>query len=148
MYPRARGSTHIRSADPLQSSLVHPNYLGSEVDRRTLVAGLRIVHSLARSAPLSKVITREIRPGHANPGDDDLLHYAMGTAETCWHPVGTCRMGSDAAAVVDPDCRVNEVERLRVVDGSVFPFIPASNTNIPVVMLAEKMAERIAGSAR
>ena len=147
MYPRARGSTHIRSADPRESSLVHPNYLGSEVDRCTIVAGLRIVHSLARSAPLSKLITREIRPGHANPADDDLLRYAMGTAETCWHPVGTCRMGSDAAAVVDPDCRVNEVERLRVVDGSVFPFIPASNTNIPVVMLAEKMAERIAGSA-
>jgi choline dehydrogenase len=122
---------------------VHPNYLGTEADRRTVVAGLKIVRELARCAPLRDLITREIRPALAGSGDDELLRYARDTAETCWHPVGSCRMGSDAASVVDPECRVREVERLRVVDASVFPFITSSNTNIPVIMLAERMAERI-----
>lgn len=143
IYPQSRGSTHIASADPQQPSTVQANYLGTEADRRTIVAGLEIVRQLALSAPLRDVIVREIRPAYADPTAHEFLRYAAATAETCWHPVGTCRMGSDAASVVDPDCRVREVDRLRVVDASVFPFITSSNTNIPVIMLAERIADRI-----
>lgn len=143
IYPQSRGSTHISSPDPTQAPYVRPNYLESAVDRRTLVAGLKLVDQLARSSPLRDLIVREIRPALTNASEDDILRYASTTAETCWHPAGTCRMGSDPASVVDPDCRVREVERLRVVDASVFPFQVSSNTNVPVLMLAERAADLI-----
>jgi choline dehydrogenase len=95
------------------------------------------------AADCKSIITREIRPAFSAPTDDELLGYAQATGHTCWHPTGTCRMGDDAHAVVDSQCRVNGVERLRVVDASVFPFITSSNTNVPVFMLAERVAQMI-----
>ena len=148
MYPQSHGSAHISSSSPAHSSYIQPNYLKSVVDQRTIIAGLRLVDKLARSSPLSDLIVREIRPALSNPSDEDILRYASTTAETCWHPVGTCRMGSDSASVVDPACRVREVERLRVVDASVFPFQVSSNTNIPVLMLAERVADLIRQKVR
>jgi choline dehydrogenase len=147
IYPTSRGSVHLRSADPAQPLAVDPNYLGDEADRRALVSGLRLVQSLAASAPLRGVITREIRPALASASDAGLLEYAQKTGHTCWHPTGTCRMGEDTAAVVDVHCRVKGVERLRVVDASVFPFLTSSNTNVPVFMLAERAAQLIRDAA-
>jgi choline dehydrogenase len=143
IYPASRGSVHLRTADPGEALAVQPNYLADEDDRRALVAGLRLARALAASAPLGGVITRELRPALASPDDTDLLEYAQATGHTCWHPTGTCRMGEDSAAIVDPHCRVKGVERLRVIDASVFPFLTSSNTNIPVFMLAERMAQTI-----
>jgi choline dehydrogenase len=143
IYPQSRGSTHIASADPEGPLHVQPNYLGTETDRRTIATGLALVERLARSSPLRDVIVRQIRPAYAEPQADQPLRYASATAETCWHPVGTCRMGSDAASVVDSECRVREADSLRVVDASVFPFLTSSNTNIPVIMLAERIADRM-----
>lgn len=147
IYPASRGSVHIRSADPGEALSVQPNYLAEEVDRRVLVSGLRLVRALAATAPLREIITREIRPALASPSEADLLEYGQATGHTCWHPTGTCRMGEDAAAVVDAHCCVRGVERLRVVDASVFPFITSSNTNVPVFMLAERAAQLIRDAA-
>jgi choline dehydrogenase len=148
LYPASRGSVHLRSADPADPLVVRPRYLSTPEDRRVIVAGLRQVMALAAASPLRSIITAEIRPALAAPSDDELLDYAQATGHTCWHPAGTCRMGSDADAIVDPQCRVQGVERLRVVDGSVFPFLTSSNTNAPVFMLAERAARMIQGGGR
>jgi choline dehydrogenase len=134
---------HLRSSDPAARPAVRPNYLSDAADRRAIVAGLRHVMALAATRPLKAIITREIRPAFSAVSDEDILGYAQATGHTCWHPTGTCRMGDDADAVVDLQCRVNGVERLRVVDASVFPFITSSNTNAPVFMLAERIARMI-----
>jgi choline dehydrogenase len=147
IYPASRGSTHIQSGTPSQAPKVQPNYLAHAYDRDTVVAGLQLIRSLADSAPLRRLILREIRPAASAAGAEQLLDYARATGHTCWHPVGTCRMGADDTAVVDPECRVNRVEKLRVVDASVFPFLTSSNTNVPVLMLAERMADLIKTAA-
>jgi choline dehydrogenase len=141
LYPGSRGSVHVRSADPAERPVVRPNYLSTGEDRAAIVAGLRHVMALAATGPLKAIITREIRPAFAAASDDDLVGYAQATGHTCWHPTGTCRMGDDPTAVVDTACRVKGVERLRVVDASVFPFLTSSNTNAPVFMLAERAAQ-------
>jgi choline dehydrogenase len=146
IYPQARGSVHIRNADAAAPLAVRPNYLGTDADRRALVSGLRLVYALAKSAPLAAIVTREIRPGLSAATDADVLAFAQRTGHTCWHPAGTCRMGDDAGAVVDEECRVRGVERLRVVDASVFPLLTSSNTNVPVLMLAERIADRMRGA--
>jgi choline dehydrogenase len=143
LYPRSRGSVHLRSANPAEPLAVRPNYLAAAPDRFAIVAGLRHAMALAEAAPLRAIITGEIRPAFRAPTDDELLGYAQATGHTCWHPAGTCRMGDDAEAIVDPQCRVKCVEGLRVVDASVFPFLTSSNTNVPVFMLAERIARMI-----
>jgi choline dehydrogenase len=104
---------------------------------------MKLMRRIAEQPALREHIVREVRPGDSVQGDDELLDYARRTGQTCWHPIGTCRMGSDAQAVVDPELRVCGVERLRVVDASVIPFLVASNTNVPTLMLAEKAADLI-----
>ena len=145
IYPQARGSVHERRADAVTPLAVQPNYLGTQADRQALISGLRIIYALAKRPALAGLINREIRPGLGAASDAEILDFAQRTGHTCWHPTGTCRMGDDPAAVVDPDCRVRGVERLRVIDASVFPVIVSSDTNAPVLMLAEAMAERIRG---
>jgi choline dehydrogenase len=143
LYPNSRGHTHIQSADVAKPPKVVPNYLRDEGDCRTLVAGLQLIRTLAETGPMRAVIRNEIRPTAAIANADELLQYAKATGSTCWHPVGTCRMGSDPSSVVDPQCRVRGAQNLRIIDASVFPYLTSSNTNIPVIMLAEKMADLI-----
>ncbi len=147
LYPESRGSTHIQSADVARPPRVMPNYLRDASDRRTLVAGLQLVRTLAETTSMRAIIRREIRPAAAVAKPDELLQYAKATGSTCWHPVGTCRMGGDASSVVDPQCRVRGASKLRVIDASVFPHLTSSNTNVPVMMLAEKMAALIRSGA-
>lgn len=147
LYPQARGSVHIQSNDIAQAPRVMPNYLDAADDRRTIVAGLQLIRKLSRTAQMRNIITREIRPASAATDANELLEYAKQTGSTCWHPVGTCRMGDDAAAVVDTECRVHGVRNLRVVDASVFPCLTSSNTNVPVMMLAERAADLIRHAA-
>jgi choline dehydrogenase len=140
LYPKSRGSTHIQTANVAKPPKVMPNYLRDESDCHALVAGLQLIRTLAETGPMSAIIRNEIRPTAAVAKPDELLKYAKATGSTCWHPAGTCRMGSDPSSIVDPQCRVRGLEKLRVIDASVFPHLTSSNTNIPVIMLAEKMA--------
>jgi choline dehydrogenase len=112
-----------------------------------IVAVLKIIRNIAAQPALRTLIVRETRPTAAVATDDELLDYARRTGQTCWHPVGTCRMGTDRGAVVDPELRVRGLAGLRAIDASVMPFLTASNTNLPAIMIAEKGADLILASA-
>ena len=143
LRPESRGFVRIQSADPLQSPAMQPNYLATAHDRHILVAGLRLARRLAATRALAPYVRREYRPGPAVESDAALLEFARDTAGTIFHPSGTCKMGTDALAVVDPALRVHGLERLRVIDCSVMPTLTSGNTNLPVIMIAEKAAALI-----
>ncbi|HTS22093.1 MAG TPA: choline dehydrogenase [Casimicrobiaceae bacterium] len=146
LRPESRGSVRIKSSDPLQPPAMQPNYLSTARDRATLVAGIRLARRLAATRTLSPYVKREYRPGPEADSDEALLEFARNTGGTIFHPSGTCRMGDrgrDPMAVVDSRLRVHEIEALRVVDCSVMPTLVSGNTNVPVVMIAEKAADMI-----
>jgi choline dehydrogenase len=147
LYPESRGRLHIRSRDPRESPRIEANYLSHPLDRDVTVRVLKLMRRIAAQPALKPLIVREVRPGPDARSDDELLDYARRTGQTCWHPSGTCRMGTDAGAVVDPQLRVHGLEGLRVVDASVMPFLVASNTNIPTIMIAERAADLIRSAA-
>ncbi len=141
--PRARGMIGLRSADPLAPPLIRHALLGDEADVRTLVAGCRKVRDVFASEPLRAMVTGEHEPG---PGVQDDAQWDAALRERSfpmYHPVGTCRMGSDDEAVVDPTLRVRGVSGLRVVDASIMPLLVAANTNAAAVMIGERGAELI-----
>jgi choline dehydrogenase len=140
LYPKSRGATHIRSSIPGDAPVTDPGYFTDPDDLKETLSGLRLIRRLAAQDALSRVISDEIRPGADVNSDEALVDYVRTTGQTCWHPVGTCRMGTDSGSVVDGECRVRGVNGLRVVDASVFPFLTSSNTNVPTIMLAEKIA--------
>jgi choline dehydrogenase len=135
----------IRSADPLTPPAMHANYLSAQADRETLIAGIRLARRLAATRALSPYVKTEYRPGPAAQSDADLLEFARNTGGTIFHPSGTCKMGDagDGQAVVDAELRVHGVDGLRVVDCSIMPTLTSGNTNVPVVMIAEKAADLI-----
>ncbi len=143
IHPHSRGHLHIRSKDPRVSPTITANYLQAEQDRKLAVDIVRRIRSIAEQPPLKELIEHEIRPGLSCVNDEQLLQYARDTGDTCWHPLGTCRMGSDAAGVVDDRFCVHGVQGLRVADASVAPFQVSSNTNIPTIAIAEKAADLI-----
>jgi choline dehydrogenase-like flavoprotein len=147
LYPKSRGSAHVQSLDAGTPPRIRANYLSDPLDRDTSVRAMKLLRGIAAKGPLARFIVREVRPGNEVESDDELLDYVRRTGQTCWHPCGTCRMGSDAGAVVTPDLKVRGVSALRVVDASVMPFLVASNTNAPVLMIAEKAAALILGEA-
>ena len=118
-------------------------YLVEPDDRQVAVRGLELIREIAATPPLQAFIRREVRPGPAVDGPERLLEYVKSSGHTCWHPVGTCRMGEDPEAVVDSHLRVRGINGLRVVDASVMPILASSNTNIPTIMVAEKAADLI-----
>jgi choline dehydrogenase len=145
LQPTSRGTVRIRSADPFEPPAMQPHYLSTPEDRATLIAGIRLARTLAATQAMRPYVESEYRPGAAAVSDDDLLEFAKNTGGTIFHPSGTTRMGpaSDPMAVVDPELRVHGVERLRVVDCGVMPTLVSGNTNVPVVMIAEKAAAAI-----
>ncbi len=148
LCPRSRGSIHISSTDPARFPAIQPNYLEHTEDRETAVRILHLIRKIAEQPALRDVIVAEKRPGPEITGDDDLLDYARETGQTAWHTVGTCRMGSGDACVVDTRLRVRGVQGLRVVDASVLPTIPSSNTNAAAIMVGEKGSDMILADAQ
>jgi choline dehydrogenase len=151
LRPESRGTVRIKSADPLEPPAMQPHYLSTARDRQMLVAGIRLARRFAATRALAPYVKREYRPGPAATTDDDLLEFARNTGGTIFHPSGTCKMGDrsrDPMAVVDSRLRVHGLERLRVVDCSVMPTLTSGNTNVPVVMIAEKASDMILADAR
>jgi choline dehydrogenase len=129
---------------------IHPNYLATDTDCRTLVKGIQIARKIAQTEPLKSHITQEHAPGAGVADDDEvaILDWARRTAVTIYHPTGTCKMGIDPMAVVDPTLRVKGVQGLRVADASIMPQIVSGNTNAPAIMIGEKAAAFILKDAR
>ncbi len=142
--PTSRGHLQITSADPFEYPSIQPNYLSTQLDIDEAIAGNRMLRAIARTAPLSDIITEELVPGAHLQGDEALLEDFRNRADTVYHPSCTCMMGPDpATSVVDARLRVHGVQGLRVVDASVFPTITSGNINAPTVMVAEKGAAMI-----
>jgi choline dehydrogenase-like flavoprotein len=144
----SRGEVRLRSADPAAPPLFRGNYLSHPEDVATLVRGVRFARRILKAPSLARLVSREILPGEDAPDDDATLEaHVREYAKTVFHPVGTCRMGSDADAVVDTRLRVHGIEGLFVADASVMPEIVRGNTNAPTIMIAERAAAFIAGAA-
>jgi len=141
--PRSRGTVTLASADPAAHAMVDPRYLTREEDLDVLEFGIRYARRLAHAKPFDRYRGREIAPGATVTDRDGLRAYIRRYCGTVWHPVGTCRMGTDAAAVVDPELCVRGVEGVRVVDASIMPTITNGNPNAAIMMIAEKAAEMI-----
>jgi choline dehydrogenase len=146
--PESRGYIKLRSTDPLAHPIIEPNYLESENDLRTLRAGLKISRDVIAQNAFDPYRGEELAPGPAVKTDKEIDDYIRQNSETLYHPVGTCKMGSDAQAVVDDQLRVHGVEGLRVVDASIMPRLVSGNTNAPTIMIAEKAADMILGRAQ
>lgn len=138
--PVSRGRLAIRSLDPLESPRIEANYLAEDVDRRTLVAGLRMLRDIYAQPAFRDLVAAEVLPGSARQSDEEILQFARTSGGTVFHPIGTCRMGSDDRAVVDPTLRVRGVVGLRVIDASVMPEMISCNTNAAAIMIGEKGA--------
>jgi choline dehydrogenase len=144
LKPKSRGYVHIASADPFVHPTIDPRYLEEPEDAEVLLKGIKAVRDIASRPSMRALVVRETRPGSAVSTDEEIMDYIRETTQTTWHIVGTCKMGTDRDAVVDPQLRVCGISGLRVVDSSVFPTIPSSNTNAPTIALAERAAEIIA----
>lgn len=146
LRPQSRGSLQLRSPDPATAPVIRAGYYAERADMALMIEGLKIARALARTRALDGIFVEEVLPGAAVAGDDTLEAYIRETGDTIFHPVGTCRMGTDAQAVVDPRLRVRGVEALRVIDASIMPTITSSPTNAPAIMIAEKGADMIKAS--
>ena len=147
LRPRSRGTVRLASADPLAAPLIDPNYWADPYDREMSIRGLKLAREIMRQDALKPFVLAERLPGPDVQTDEDYFNYACAHAKTDHHPAGTCRMGSDPAAVVDPQLRFNGIEGLRVVDASIMPSVVSSNTNAATIMIAEKAADMIRGQA-
>ncbi|WP_309604966.1 choline dehydrogenase [Phenylobacterium sp.] len=149
LRPESRGRVGLKSADPFEDPAIFANYLSTEEDRRSLRQGVRMIREVAAQPALAAYVSAEYAPGVAVQTDAEIDAWIRRTAETIYHPVGTCRMGAagDPMAVVDAECRVQGLAGLRVVDASVMPTLVGGNTNAPTIMIAEKIADVIRGRA-
>jgi choline dehydrogenase len=143
LKPRSVGNVRVRSSDPADPPAIDPRYLtdAGGNDLGTLLHGLRLARRILARKPLADYVLRELLPGADAESDDALRAHIRALSQTLYHPAGTCRMGTDSLAVVDPELRVRGIGALRVVDASVIPLLPSGHTNWPTVMIAERAAE-------
>ncbi len=149
MYPRSRGTVRLASTDPDVAPLIDPNYFAEPNDVELLVSAMSLVREAMADASLAKVVRGELEPSRSRTGAAALAHDVRERAAVIFHPVGTCRIGTDERAVIDPQLRVIGVDGLRVADASVMPTITGGNTNAPAMMIGERAADLIlhSGSA-
>ena len=143
LRPESRGEIRLLSADPLAKPAMLPNYLSAPQDMRVLLDGIRISRDIFAAAPFGPYRGHEYLPGAGVTSEAALQAFVRARAETIYHPVGTCKMGSDAMAVVDAQLRVRGALGLRVVDASIMPTLIGGNTNAPTIMIAEKASQMI-----
>ena len=146
LRPESRGSIHIKSSDPLVAPAIKGNFLAEENDRRTIVDGMIIARYIVAAPALQNYADEEIEPGINVNSDEEWLDFARAKGNTVYHPVGTCKMGSDPMAVVDDRLRVLGIHRLRVVDASIMPTLVSGNTNAVCMMIGERCADFILNS--
>jgi len=148
LRPESRGEIKLKSPDPFDAPAVHPNYLATETDQRTIVAGLKLVRRILANPHLQHFIASEFQPGPEIESDEQLLDYARRRGGTVYHPTSTCKMGSDPLAVVDAELKVHGIGGLRVADASIMPTVVSGNTNAATIMIGEKLADMVRQQVR
>jgi len=148
LKPEGRGTVRLRSPDPLAPPEIKFNFLKSPYDWQALIEGMRICREIARQPALAPFVAGEILPGPEVTDDKGLRDFIRANGVSNLHPVGTCRMGRETDAVVDPQLRVHGIAGLRVADASIMPSIVAGNTNAPSIMIGEKCADMMREAAR
>jgi choline dehydrogenase len=146
--PESKGSIHAKSPDPLANPAIRPNFLADELDRRTVVAGMKIGRRIIENPVMDKYRAYEMNPGPQVQTDDEWLEFARINGQTTYHVVGTCKMGQDPMAVVDDQLRVRGIDGLRVIDASIMPTMVSGNTNAAVITIGEKGADMVKQAAR
>ena len=147
MRPESRGHIHITSSDSQRPPAINFNFLSSPIDAELTVRAIRIARSIMTAPAMAELQVSEIAPGAPRTTDDDIIAWVKAAAETTYHPVGTCKMGQDALAVVDEQLRVRGIEGLRIADASIMPTLTSGNTNAPAIMIGEKAADMVLKSA-
>jgi choline dehydrogenase len=147
LRPESKGSVHVTAADAGKPPAIRFNFLAERADRDCVLACMRTVRRIVEAPPLAWLGAEEFAPGPKAKSDDELIDFVTSTAETTYHPVGTCKMGSDAAAVVDDRLRVKGIAALRVADASIMPTLTSGNTNAPSIMIGEKAARMVLEAA-
>jgi choline dehydrogenase len=137
------GSIHIKSSDPVEAPAIRFNFLSAEMDRTGILYAMRKGRELMAASPIAEIVGEELAPGADYQTDEELLEWVRNNAETTYHPIGTCKMGSDTMAVVDDQLRVHGIKGLRVADASIMPTLTSGNTNAPSIMIGEKCAAMI-----
>jgi len=141
------GSIHVASKAPNVPPAIRFNFLSAQLDREVTLEAMRITRRIMTAPPMQGIATDEITPGVNIQTDDELLDWVRNNAETTYHPVGTCKMGSDPMAVVDDQLRVRGMQGLRVADASIMPTLTSGNTNAPSIMIGEKASGMILAAA-
>ena len=147
MRPESKGHIHIVSADPRRPPAINFNFLSAPVDAELTVRAIRIARAIMTAPAMAPLQVTEIAPGAERDTDDEILDWVRRAAETTYHPVGTCKMGTDGMAVVDPQLRVHGIAGLRVADASIMPTLTSGNTNAPAIMIGEKAADLVLQTA-
>lgn len=148
LRPESRGFVRLKSADPYEAPAIDPNYLGTDTDRSINVAGIKLLRDIMQAPALRPFVKAEREPGSAIQSDADILAYCRRAGSSLYHPTCTARMGEDPGAVVDSRLRINGLQNIRVVDGSIMPFVISGNTHAAIVMIGEKAASMILEDAR
>jgi choline dehydrogenase-like flavoprotein len=143
LRPDSRGSLQLASGNPKTPPRIFTNFLSTDNDRKALRQAVRIIREIVASPPFQKFGPTETSPGKATRTDEEIDAFVRQTVDTLHHPSGTCRLGSDEMAVVDPEFRVRGIEKLRVVDASTMPDLIGGNINAAVIMIAERAADLI-----
>ena len=143
MRPESKGHIHITSPDPRQPPAITFNFLSSPIDAEITVRAVRIARAVMTAPAMAGMQVTELAPGASQTTDGEILDWVKEVGETTYHPVGTCKMGSDAMAVVDDQLRVRGLQGLRIADASIMPTLTSGNTNAPSIMIGEKAADLV-----
>ncbi|MEM7254766.1 MAG: choline dehydrogenase, partial [Pseudomonadota bacterium] len=143
LRPESQGTIHLKSPDPTIAPAINFNFLSAELDRQVTLACVRLTRQIIETTAMDEYRGVELAPGKDVQSDDEVIDWVKRTAETTYHPIGTCKMGSDPMAVVDERLRVHGIEDLRVADASIMPTLTSGNTNAPSIMIGEKAASML-----